>query len=669
MRVHALFALLLALGCARAEPKKPNILLITLDTFRADRIGHRTPNLQKLASESAVFAHAVAPAPLTLPAHATMLSGMLPLHHGARNNGVGSFGAETIAQRLQASGWRTGAFVGAFVLDRRFGLARGFDVYNDAVARDPNDDSTSALEAQRRGGEVVDAALEWVRDADARPYFAWVHLYDAHVPYAPPAPHPQSYDGEIRYVDEQVGRLLASIDRENTIVIVAGDHGEALGEHGEPTHGLLLYEATLRVPMMITGSDIEPYRITEPVSTADIAPTVAAFAGLTATKTDGRSLAEDLREGRQPARVPVYAESQYPVSFGWAALSSMRNGDMKLIAGGAPRLFDLASDPHEMRNALSDQRRAYRELQSSLDAMLATASAASSAEVDAETRAKLASLGYIAPSGGAGGSSRDPEEMVPLFLRFEQAMTFVNAGRPRDALPLLEDLVNADPPNRLFRSTLARALRSLGRHDRAVTLYRGAVALAPNDADTWYNLAATLQETGNLREARIAIDEALRREPGRPEARNTLGVILASEGALVAAAAEFDKAIALDARNARAHNNLGNVRRAMGKLDEAAQSYRRASDLSPTYPDPLNGMAVLLVQQGRPGEALQLFDRALQIAPDFHEARLNRAIALQLAGDRDAARRELVALLRRLPPGHERERTAAETLLRQLQMQ
>jgi Flp pilus assembly protein TadD len=583
-----------------------------------------------------------------------------------RLNGAGTFGGETIATRLRSSGWRTGAFIGAFVLDHRFGLARGFDSYDDGIIRDPNDDSTSALEAQRRGSEVVDSALAWLRREDLRPFFAWVHLYDAHAPYEPPAPLPQTYDGEIRYVDQQVGRLLAAIDRKNTIVAIVGDHGEALGEHGEPTHGLLLYDATLRVPMIVAAPSTTAYRVTEAVSTADLAPTLAQRAGAPfVALLDGRALADDLHARRQPQRAHVHSEAQYPLSFGWNALSAVRSGPMKLIVGASPELYDVALDPRETMNVLSSDRRAYADLRSSLDAILKTEVASAANTVDAETRAKLASLGYIAPQPAGGGSRREPKEMLPLFLDFERATVMLNAGRPRDALPLLERVAREDPANRLFLSSLARAMRSLGRNAEAVERYRKAVALAPHDADTWYNLAATLQEAGELREARVAIAEALRLEPSRPEAHNTLGVIEASSGNLAAAADEFRTVIISDRRNARAYNNLGNVLRGLGRTAEATDAYRRASELAPSYPDPLNGMGVMLVQQGRAREAIPYFDAAVRLAPAFYEARLNRAIALQMAGDESTARQELTALLTALPRGRmfDGQRRAAQAVL------
>jgi arylsulfatase A-like enzyme/Flp pilus assembly protein TadD len=658
------------LTCSAREARTYNVLLITLDTFRADRVGPLTPNLSKLAVDAARFRAAESPVPLTLPAHATILSGVLPLHHGVRANGAGSFSGETLATALSRQGWRSAAFVGAFVLDRRFGLNRGFEVYDDAITRDPNDDSTSNLEARRRGGEVVDAALKWLASGrDRKPFFAWVHLYDAHAPYAPPAPFPQTYDGGIAYVDAQVGRLLAGVDRRSTVVAIVGDHGEALGEHGELTHGLLLYEPTLHVPMILSAPGVPAREVAEPVSTADLASTVASLAGATFATKDGRDLTADLRAGRDPKRADVYGESEYARSFGWAGLTAMRRGSLKLISGGAPELYDAVADPGESNNLLADRRRDYRELQQASDAIRLTAVTASATAVDAETRAKLASLGYVAPAAGsAAGAARDPKAMLPLFLDYERAMVALNGNRPAAALPLLEAAVATDPANRLFRATLGRTQRDLGNLDKAVSLYREAVALAPGEADAWYDLAATLQDAGEYDEARMALVEVLKREPNRPEAHNALGVSYASRGDFQHAVAEFRKALDIDPRNARAWNNLGNVMRDGGRADDAAQSFRRASDLAPRYPDPLNGLGVVLVQKGRPRDAVPLFDAALALAPRYYEAQLNRGIALQMSGDAAAASAQFRSLLAGLPAGarYDAQRNGARTLLKAL---
>jgi choline-sulfatase len=659
---------LLFAACTSRETKHPNVLLITLDTFRADRIGPLTPNLAKLARESVSFANAGSAVPLTLPAHATILSGELPLHHGLRNNGAGTFPADraTLATVLAQAGYRTGAFVSAFVLDHRFGLNRGFDTYDDEIARDPN--QTSSYDAERRGAETVDKALTWLGHADARPYFAWVHLYDAHAPYAPPSPLPQTYDGEIAYLDAQVGRLLAAIDRKNTIVVVSGDHGESLGEHGELTHGLLLYEATLHVPLFVAAPDAEARVVEEPVSAADLAPTVAALAGAPLPKSDGRDLSSVIAKGRSPERTDIYAETQYPSIFGWSDLAAMRRGNLKYIASTKPEVYDLARDPHETKNVLDDERRTYRDLSAKLDTLRAGAAAAKPfSPLDEEAKAKLASLGYIAPAAltARDGARPDPRDMAPLFRAFEEATWATNENRTGDAIARLRTIVAADPRNPVFRGSLARALRKKGDLGAAITLYQEAIAIAPDDPETWYNLAVALQEAGRSKEGAIAIREAVRRDPKRPEAHNALGIAYTDEGNLAAAQEEFEKTLAIDPRDARTYNNLGNVYRATGRLAEAATAYQQALALSPRYVDALNGLGVIEVQRDDPRAALVHFDRALQLAPDYYEAQLNRGIALQLAGDPAAAAQQFRRLLDVLPhrPEFEAQRKAAGQLL------
>jgi choline-sulfatase len=662
LELQVLVVFVLCLACTHRELPRPNLLLITLDTFRADRLGPNTPNLQKLAKDSVRFANADSPVPLTLPAHCSLLSGVLPLHHGVRNNGANPFPSDRddLATVLSRGGYRTGAFVSSFVLDHRFGLNRGFDLYDDDIPRDTANDA-NVLEAERRGDATVDRALAWLKQGGGRPFFAWVHLYDAHAPYAPPPPYPQTYDGEIAYVDAQVGRLLESIDRANTIVAIVGDHGEALGEHGELTHGLLIYEPTLHVPMMIAGPDVEARDVKTAVSTVDLAPTLAALSGVKLERADGRALALN----GEPSSSDVYAETEYPQQFGWSALASVRRGDTKLISNR--ELYDLERDPAEKTNVLPEKRREFRQLDDALNAIRRTAVAATQTTVDEETRRKLASLGYIAPAPNAGGGTQDPVKMAPLFRRFEEATWALNGGRVKDAIAALDQLVKDDPSNPVFRESLARALRQQGQLEPAIKLYREAVAISPSDAEAWYNLATALQEAGHAQEGAIAIREALRRDSRRPEAHNTLGIVYTNDGNFGAAEAEFREAIAIDPRNARAFNNLGNTMRATNRFEEARQAYQRAIALSPSYADPLNGLGVIDVQQDRPRDAIAKFDAALRITPNYYEAQLNRGIALKVSGDVAAAADQFRRLLAVLPPGREYDpqRKAARELLGQ----
>lgn len=684
-------------GCGEGKgpaAPTPNLLLVTLDTVRADRLGcygyglAETPRLDHLAAEGLRFARASTPAPLTLPSHASLLSGLLPPRHGLRNNGAGAFpeGTVTLATLLSGAGYRTGAFVGAFVLDRRFGLSRGFEVYDDEIERTPG--AGVVLEAERPGQQVVDRALAWLGREDPRPFFLWVHLYDAHAPYEPPPPqrtrHPgRPYDGEIAAVDEAVGRLLAELDRRGlggrTVVAVAADHGEGLGEHGEQTHGLLLYETTLRVPLLLRAPGV-PARVVEtPVSLVDLAPTLAGLLGRTfpappAGTLDGRDLSAAFRAGEEPAPADLYAETRYPALFGWSPLAALRRRDLKYIAAPAPELYDLRRDPAESRNLAegsAGQAQGFAERLAEIEAGAAVPRKAPAAP-DAETRARLSSLGYaaggeVSATAGRPGGAPDPKTMVGLFRRFERASARLSAGEGGKALAELEAVVAADPGNPVFRGKLAQAWRERGEMEKAVPLYRQAAEDAPEDPEAWYNLGTALHEAGLAAEARTAIERALRLDGSRPEAHNTLGIVLLAEGRPEEAVAELERAVALDPRNAHAENNLGNVLRVLGRLDEAEAAYRRSTALAPRYGEPWNGLGILEVDRDRPAQALPFFERALQLAPASPEVRLNRAIARELAGDAAGAvrdYRDVLAATQGDPRFAEQSRAARQLLAR-----
>jgi choline-sulfatase len=679
------------LGCPdRSAPAHPNLVLITLDTVRADHLGCYgdrqavTPWLDRLAGEGLRFANASSAVPLTLPSHTTLLSGLLPPHHGLRDNGAGALrpGTATLATVLSGAGYRAGAFVGAFVLDHRFGLAPGFEVYDDEIERDPR--AGAVLEAERPGREVVDRALAWLGKEDPRPFFLWVHLYDAHAPYTPPAGwaarHPgRPYDGEVSEVDEQVGRVLEELRRRGldgrTVVAVAADHGEGLGEHGELTHGLLLYEPTLRVPLLVRAPwSLKPRVVETPVSLADLAPTLAGLLGRALPGTlDGRDLSQALLGGREPAGGEVYAETRYPATFGWSPLASLRRRDLKYISAPKPELYDLRRDPKEATDLLAKSTDpSAKGFADRLAALEASAVAGPRPAADAETRAKLASLGYVAGAGSAPvqGTAKagapDPKVVVGLFQRFEVANGKLTDGDATGAARELEALVAADP-NPVFRGKLAAAWREMGQTARALPLYRQAAADAPADPEAWYNLAAALQDAGRPDEAREAIGRALNLDARRPEAHNTLGIVELGQGRLEEARREFEAAVRLDPRNAAALNNLGNTLRAQGKLDAAVEAYKRSSAVAPRYAEPLNGLGALAVERDRPREALPYFERSLALAPGNHEVRLNRAIALDLAGDAGEARnayQEFLAATREDPRFADQRRVAQQLLAR-----
>lgn len=666
-----LVASLLSPGsCGKAPADRQNIVLITLDTVRADHLGAygyraaETPALDRVAREGLRFGQAVSAVPLTLPSHATILSGLTPPHHGLRNNGAGRFPTdrETLATRLLAEGYETGAFVGAFVLDHRFGLARGFEVYDDDIERDSADNSGHPV-PQRPGGVVVDRALAWLERSagGGRPFFAWVHLYDAHAPYSSPEPyrsrHQEApYDGAIASADAQVGRLLEFLEKRGlsrrTIVAVVADHGEALGERGELTHGLLLYESTLRVPLLLKAPGVLAAGgvVEAPVATADLAPTLAgllgtslaAGTGIAGAKLDGRDLSTLLRKGIEPPEADIYAETEYPRIFGWSGLSALRRGRLKYIAAPRAELYDLSRDPGESDNMLAtDARRA------DLDARLARLQEnayvplAPTGRSD-DSAARLASLGYIggnptAPARGEGRRRPDPRDMLPFFQQFEEASAALRAGRPEAASKMLEPLTRGDPNNPVFRGLLAETYRRRADLTRAIVLYGEAVAAAPDEPELRYNLAITLQEAGRNAEALAVATEATRLDPSRPEAHDARGISLSRSGKLGEALEEFDRAVDLDPRDAKGQISRANTLLQMGRLEEAERAYRRALELAPRSAEVLTGLGALELARNRPAEAISLFERALAIFPQYLEIRLNLGIAQESGGDTPAA--------------------------------
>ena len=347
------------------RPDQLNVLLITLDTTRWDRIGAygdgaaATPNLDRIAGEGVLFEQAIAAAPLTLPAHSTIFTGMLPPRHGVRDNGGYVLDAKhvTLAAALKESGRQTGAFVGAFVLDGKFGLDSGFDTYFDKFDVSKRR-SVSLASISRRAGQVVDNAMPWLEQQASRPFFAWLHFYDAHSPYEPPEPflsrfRDRPYAGEIAYVDSQVGRILQWLDTrqltERTIVIVIGDHGESLNEHGEGTHGLFIYEATTRVPFIVRTpySGIHGRRVPGVVRSEDVMPTVLELVGRRPVEgMDGRSLVPMLTGASSDLNLDAYSESLYARNhYGWSELRALRAGRYKYISATRPELYDLERDP------------------------------------------------------------------------------------------------------------------------------------------------------------------------------------------------------------------------------------------------------------------------------------------------------------------------------------
>ncbi len=577
---------------ATGGPGARHVLLVTIDTLRADRLGvygytrARTPVLDALAASGVRAARAYATAPVTLPSHASILTGRYPPAHGARHNGMAMpEGLPTLATVLKAAGFATGAFVSAFPLDRRFGLARGFDAYGDRWARGPD-----GRPADERAGQLtVDEALGWWRTARPARSFLWVHLFEPHAPYGDARsgrPVSDRYDDEIAEADRQVGRLLDGLgaDRAETLVIVAADHGEAFGEHGEIGHSLFVYDTTLHVPLIVQGVDVSPGVVQAPVSLVDIAPTVlqATKVPLSATM-DGQALLSPGGPGTPGTRRQLYAETLAPFEdFGWSPLRSVRDGAMKYILAPTPELYDTAADADESANLVATAQAEAARLKAQVATFAAPASTTAPSTLTPDARRRLQSLGYL---GGSG---------------------------PRANQPL------ADPKDRR-------------------------------------ELAARLAEVTSGELSGVALERALltivRDDPRNPQARMRLAFALAQRGDCAAAVPHFRAAIAAQLPSADAHLGLAGCLVAQGKGREAAAVLEAADEVEPDNPVVIANRGAVLSDAGQPLAAVPLLRRALALDPDLHQARFTLAIAHARAGQRAEAAEEASTLLQRLPSG------------------
>lgn len=654
-----------------AERPRPSLLLVTIDTLRADRVGAYggppglTPNIDALAGQGVVFEEALASVPLTLPSHATILSGLEPVLHGVHDNGTFVFPPDraTLATMLKTRGYVTGAFVGAYVLDRRFGLARGFDVYDDAIER--REGAGNVLESERRCDAVAAAAAEWV-GKQAAPFFAWAHFYDPHAPYDPPPEAAgrfpgRPYEGEVAHADVCFGRLRDAAQSkagDGLIVAVLSDHGESMGEHGERTHGFFLYQPTLRIPIVVAGAGVPAgARLAGRARTADVAPTLLRLLGAPVPEgLDGT----DLLVGPRPRE--SYAETLYPQTLGWAPLHSLRTGSLKYIEAPRPELYDLARDPGETTDLASSRKDDVARLAAALAALRARERPVTRAAAAPEVAERLRALGYVdaGPAPAAGGRAlADPKDRVALWQRFQDATVAEGRGDRAGALRELRGLVSEDPGNPTFRRSLAAALRRSGAPRDAEKVLADIETTAPGDPLAWHERAVAAEASGRLGDALRAAQAAIAIDAELPELHNHLGVLRSRTGSPAEALASFDRAIALDPNNARAWTNRGNALHALGRAGEAAEAFGKAIALAPRDPDPRNGLGVLAVEAGDLDRAAALFREVLAAHPALHESRLNLAVVYVRQNRVGDARAELRAVLAGRPDRETAARAAA----------
>ncbi|MEZ5332997.1 MAG: sulfatase-like hydrolase/transferase [Thermoanaerobaculia bacterium] len=629
---------LLAVLCAcrggetTPTPAGASIVLVTIDTLRADRLpaygypAGATPAIDRLAADGTLFEHAFSPVPLTLPAHSTILTGLLPPTHGVRDNlGYRLEAGRSIVPRLEAAGYRTAAAVSSVVLRRETGLAAGFDLYDDDVATGAG---LTAAEEQRSGPETLDAVESWLPADAGTPFFLFLHLYEPHAPYTPPAAFAggDPYDGEISAADAVVGRLLRLLDErglyDGTAIVLLSDHGEGLGDHGEQEHGILLHHEDLHVPLILKlpGEPGRGGRVDVPVHLMDVAPTLLELAGLPVSEgLPGSSLLHPPPAGRS-----LYAETYHPsLRYGWSELLSVVEWPYHLIEGPRPELYDLAEDPGETRDLTAADGEVRTRLLASLRPLRADP-APPFTETE-EVRQRLASLGYLDVTRGVGGDRRlNPKDQLPTLHRFRTALDALRAGRPADAVRTLQALVEESP-------------RSL---------------------EAWQFLGEAYRRQGKWSEAYGAFSEALNLSRGAPELLEAVAQCAVRLG-------RGDEAIdllrlAVNASPDSLPYRFGLVQALLGadRIDEAATVAEGSVERSARRdPDALFQLAVVRIRQGDGDAARELLRRTVEIAPDHEAALYQLALVYAAEGDHEDAETLLERLLVLDPADHNARQT------------
>ena len=680
----ALAALLVAsAGCRRESPERhdstplPDIVLVSIDTLRADALGYagnsraRTPNLDRIASEGKAFLFAHAHNVMTLPSHANILTGRYAYEHGVRDNDGFRLDPkwDTAATLLHGAGYATAAFIGAFPLDARFGLDRGFDVYDETYPQGANEYDFRV--AERPAAEVVAAARRWYAENAGRQRFLFVHLYDCHSPHVPPpelaaAFASDPYAGEVAGVDAALGPLfedLRAAAARHVLLLVTSDHGEALGDHGEETHGLFAYEATLHVPLIIWSPGVIPAaRDTSPRRHVDILPTILGAAAVHEPPgLPGRSLLLAADAG-----APSYFEA-LTASFtrGWAPLRGVLRGSEKFIDLPIPELYELRADPAEKDNLFEKKKEAAADLKRLLPPLESGSPAPASASE--ETAAKLRSLGYL--SGGAAlkksyGPEDDPKRLVDLDRQLQQIVALYQGGKLREAVALAREAMKRRPTMPVLYEFLSYLEDQAGETSRATATLEEAKRRGFLDERLTTRLGLLYSQTGRTKEG-VALLESLRGSKN-PDVSNALGIALATAGDSSGAIATFQNALRLDPKNAVAWQNIGLTQLHARRPAEAIESFDKAFAINERLPRAWNGKGAALEALGRHSEAMEALKKAIALDPQQFEAMLNLGVVALEQGQKDLARDVLSRFLATAPPAvFAEDLTRARGLLRE----
>jgi len=647
--------------------EKPNVILVTLDTTRADRLacygysGVKTPTLDALAGRGVLFEQCASSSPLTLPSHSTIMTGMYPTYHGVRLNGNTALSEEqtTIAEVLAGRGYQCGAFIGAFVLDGRWGLKQGFQHYDDSF--DLKKYKHLDLGAvQRPGNEITDAALAWLDGRKDKPFFAWVHFYDPHSPYEPPEPFFSEYntsiagryDGEIAFMDSQIGRLESWLETnglvKNTIVVLIGDHGEGLGSHGEGTHGYFIYDYAVHVPFLVVTplKGLSGVRVSSQVRAADVFPTILELVGAAGTvDVNGRSLVPVMFNPKEADLGPAYSESMAPnLQFGWAPLRALRTARFKFIDAPRPELYDLAKDRAEesdVQDRYPDQALAMKK---ELDRLVLEtgrgAPVPQTANLDKETVEKLAALGYIgapvAPkrTGEKGTSApADPKDKLVIFESIQRAGEMIMQDKYAQAAELLEKSLKEEPNIPQALLLLATSYVELGKREEAKVRLDLILKDNPESVQALISLANILLAEQKNEDVIALCRRAISLDDRNNQAHTLIGEVYMGEEKYSAALPYLEKAVEIQPKLSRSRLTMAACLVGAKQYDRAEVALRQVIRESSKFPLAHYNLGLLYEEQGRLEEARAAYAEEVANFPKEFKARFNLAKILLKLGD------------------------------------
>jgi len=672
------------------EETKQNFLLITIDTLRADRLScygskyPKTPNIDYLREKGVLFSRAFANTSTTLPSHANILLGITPVHHGVHENlnFIVSKDLLTLAEHLKNHGYSTGAFVGAYALDSRFGLSQGFDIYDDEYSRIH---SVNLSSLERTAESVIEPALEWLKGRRS-PWFLWIHCWDPHTPYDPPEPFKTQhsdhlYEGEIAYVDLILGKLLDYMEENNlfgsTLIIFTGDHGESLGQHGEETHGFFAYNSSLWIPLIISLPEIASGRVDDYVSHVDIFPTVCDALGIKKPPfLQGTSLLPALKGKKLPDR-PIYFESLYPYySRGWAPLKGFILKKKKFIEAPIPELYDLNNDFDEQNNLA--EREKVTQLKSRLNdlikALTPTEKIDATQKVDRETREKLASLGYISSvrvSQKKDFSVQDDVKvLLPYINKIGEGWKLYKKGQQDAGIKLLKEIIQERNDIDLAYKHLASIYQETGNTEEAIVILEQGLKALPSSYEIFTEYIKMLVSAQHYDKIISSFEKMnLREAEYDPEIWNDLGTAYAKIGSFNDAIIAFEMGLSLDDKHPELYNNLANACYSHGlqsndpfMYSKCFEYYKKAIEFDPEYPAPYYGLGHAYRQEGNLEGAIFCWEKVLEIDPDFSQAHSDLALAYLYTGNKAKALdllREYKKRYYHLMPPSEREKLDA----------